>query len=189
MAKGKKAAKAVLSVQDRLIALCRQRGFVHPGSEIYGGQANSYDYGFLGECEETDVVPFGARRVFALEAPHPSPPWGARALPCCRLPAEEEHPRRLVARLCAVPSRLRRHRVRRHHEPSRVADNRARRERRRQLTLCLPSTNTLVVRPQPYPGTSITSATCLSSASSAKPACGATKKGTSRPAPPVVAWS
>ena len=66
MAKGKKAAKAVLSVQDRLIALCRQRGFVHPGSEIYGGQANSYDYGFLGECEETDVVPFGARRVFAV---------------------------------------------------------------------------------------------------------------------------
>ena len=35
--------------QDRLIALCRQRGLIHPGSEIYGGQANSYDYGFLGE--------------------------------------------------------------------------------------------------------------------------------------------
>ena len=33
---------------DELIALCKRRGFVYPTSEIYGGLANSYDYGPLG---------------------------------------------------------------------------------------------------------------------------------------------
>jgi len=33
---------------DKLIALCKGRGFVYPGSEIYGGLANSWDYGPLG---------------------------------------------------------------------------------------------------------------------------------------------
>lgn len=33
---------------DKLVALCKGRGFVYAGSEIYGGLANSWDYGPLG---------------------------------------------------------------------------------------------------------------------------------------------
>ena len=33
---------------DKLVALCKGRGFIYSGSEIYGGLANSWDYGPLG---------------------------------------------------------------------------------------------------------------------------------------------
>ncbi len=33
---------------DKIVNLCKSRGFVYPGSEIYGGLANSWDYGPLG---------------------------------------------------------------------------------------------------------------------------------------------
>lgn len=33
---------------EKIIALSKQRGFIYPGSEIYGGLANSWDYGPLG---------------------------------------------------------------------------------------------------------------------------------------------
>lgn len=33
---------------EKLVALCKGRGFVFPGSDIYGGLANSWDYGPLG---------------------------------------------------------------------------------------------------------------------------------------------
>lgn len=33
---------------DKLVALCKRRGFIFPGSELYGGLANTYDYGPLG---------------------------------------------------------------------------------------------------------------------------------------------
>ena len=33
---------------DKLVALCKGRGFIFSGSEIYGGLANSWDYGPLG---------------------------------------------------------------------------------------------------------------------------------------------
>lgn len=33
---------------DKLVALAKNRGFVYPGSEIYGGLSNSWDYGPLG---------------------------------------------------------------------------------------------------------------------------------------------
>ena len=33
---------------DKIVALCKNRGFVYPGSEIYGGLANTWDYGNLG---------------------------------------------------------------------------------------------------------------------------------------------
>ena len=42
-------AKAV-SQMEKLVALCKGRGFIFPGSEIYGGLANTWDYGPLG-CE------------------------------------------------------------------------------------------------------------------------------------------
>ncbi|HQA98287.1 MAG TPA: glycine--tRNA ligase, partial [Clostridia bacterium] len=33
---------------DKLVALCKVRGYIFPGSEIYGGLANTWDYGPLG---------------------------------------------------------------------------------------------------------------------------------------------
>ncbi len=33
---------------EKIISLCKRRGFIFPGSEIYGGLANSWDYGPLG---------------------------------------------------------------------------------------------------------------------------------------------
>ncbi len=33
---------------EKIVALCKGRGFVYPGSEIYGGLSNTWDYGPLG---------------------------------------------------------------------------------------------------------------------------------------------
>ena len=33
---------------DQVVSLCKRRGFIFPGSEIYGGLANTWDYGPLG---------------------------------------------------------------------------------------------------------------------------------------------
>ena len=33
---------------EKIVTLCKARGFVYPGSEIYGGLSNSWDYGPLG---------------------------------------------------------------------------------------------------------------------------------------------
>jgi glycyl-tRNA synthetase len=35
-------------LMDKVLSLAKRRGFVYPGSEIYGGLANSWDYGPLG---------------------------------------------------------------------------------------------------------------------------------------------
>ena len=40
---------------DKLVALCKNRGFVFPGSEIYGGLANTWDYGPLGVALKNNV--------------------------------------------------------------------------------------------------------------------------------------
>ncbi|MBO5526072.1 MAG: glycine--tRNA ligase [Clostridia bacterium] len=44
MAETKKRAVTM----EKLVALCKNRGFIFPGSEIYGGLANTWDYGPLG---------------------------------------------------------------------------------------------------------------------------------------------
>ena len=31
-------------VMDKIVDLCKSKGFVYPGSEIYGGLANTWDY-------------------------------------------------------------------------------------------------------------------------------------------------
>lgn len=36
------------NLMDKIISLCKRRGFVYPSSEIYGGFANAFDYGPLG---------------------------------------------------------------------------------------------------------------------------------------------
>ncbi len=33
---------------EKMVSLCKSRGFIYPGSEIYGGLANTWDYGPLG---------------------------------------------------------------------------------------------------------------------------------------------
>jgi len=33
---------------EKIVSLAKRRGFIFPGSEIYGGLANSWDYGPLG---------------------------------------------------------------------------------------------------------------------------------------------
>jgi len=35
-------------LMEKIVSLCKRRGFIFPGSEIYGGMANSWDYGPLG---------------------------------------------------------------------------------------------------------------------------------------------
>jgi glycyl-tRNA synthetase len=35
-------------LMEKIVSLCKRRGFIFPGSEIYGGLANSWDYGPLG---------------------------------------------------------------------------------------------------------------------------------------------
>ena len=36
------------NLMEKIVSLCKRRGFIYPGSEIYGGLANSWDYGPLG---------------------------------------------------------------------------------------------------------------------------------------------
>ena len=54
---------------DRLVALCKGRGFIFPGSEIYGGLANTWDYGPLG-VEFKNNVKKAWWRKFVQESPY-----------------------------------------------------------------------------------------------------------------------
>ena len=47
---------------DKIVSLCKRRGFVYPGSEIYGGLANSWDYGPLGAELKNNVKNYWWRR-------------------------------------------------------------------------------------------------------------------------------
>src|SRR3989338_1880355 len=46
--KNKSENEPISNGMDKIVSLCKRRGFVFPGSEIYGGLSNSYDYGPLG---------------------------------------------------------------------------------------------------------------------------------------------
>ena len=62
---------------DKVVALCKRRGFIFPSSEIYGGLGSTYDYGHYGVLlkgnvkaewwramlAERDVVEAGLRRL------------------------------------------------------------------------------------------------------------------------------
>jgi len=41
-------AKPAPKVMEKIVSLCKRRGFVFPASEIYGGQGSTYDWGPLG---------------------------------------------------------------------------------------------------------------------------------------------
>ena len=52
---------------EKIVALCKTRGFLFPGSEIYGGLANTWDYGALG-VELKNNVKDAWRRKFVRES-------------------------------------------------------------------------------------------------------------------------
>jgi len=54
---------------DKITALCKNRGFVYAGSEIYGGLANSWDYGPLG-VELKNNVKRAWWKKFVQESPY-----------------------------------------------------------------------------------------------------------------------
>ncbi|MBP9821543.1 MAG: glycine--tRNA ligase [Candidatus Pacebacteria bacterium] len=43
------------TVMEKIISLCKRRGFIYPGSEIYGGLAGTYDYGPLGLALKNNI--------------------------------------------------------------------------------------------------------------------------------------
>lgn len=60
---------AVEKTMDKIVALCKNRGFIFPGSDIYGGLANSWDYGPLG-VEFKNNVKKAWWRKFIQESPY-----------------------------------------------------------------------------------------------------------------------
>ena len=46
--KSRKGRNDMEKTMEKIVALAKSRGFVYPGSEIYGGLANTWDYGNLG---------------------------------------------------------------------------------------------------------------------------------------------
>ena len=52
---------------DKIVSLCKNRGYIYPGSEIYGGLANTWDYGPLG-VELKDNIKRAWRKKFIQES-------------------------------------------------------------------------------------------------------------------------
>ena len=58
-----------VKTMEKIVALCKSRGFIYPGSEIYGGLANSWDYGPLG-VELKNNIKRAWWRKFVQECPY-----------------------------------------------------------------------------------------------------------------------
>ena len=54
---------------EKIVALCKSRGYVYPGSEIYGGLANTWDYGPLGTRLKNNIKD-AWRKHFIQERPN-----------------------------------------------------------------------------------------------------------------------
>ena len=54
---------------DKIVSLCKNRGYVYPGSEIYGGLSNTWDYGPLGVELKNNVKNLW-RKKFVQETKH-----------------------------------------------------------------------------------------------------------------------
>lgn len=48
-------AEKTESLMDKIVSLCKRRGFIYQGSEIYGGLAGTYDYGPLGTLLKKNI--------------------------------------------------------------------------------------------------------------------------------------
>ncbi|RAQ30608.1 glycine--tRNA ligase [Hydrogeniiclostridium mannosilyticum] len=60
--------KATEKTMEKIVALCKNRGFVYSGSEIYGGLSNTWDYGPLG-VEFKNNVKRAWHKKFVQESP------------------------------------------------------------------------------------------------------------------------
>ena len=61
--------KATEKTMEAIVNLCKARGFIFPGSEIYGGLSNSWDYGPLG-VEFKNNVKKAWWKKFVQESPY-----------------------------------------------------------------------------------------------------------------------
>lgn len=50
---------------DQIVSHAKHRGFVFQGSEIYGGLANTWDYGPLGVELKNNIKKLGGRNSFS----------------------------------------------------------------------------------------------------------------------------
>ena len=62
---------------EKIVALAKNRGFVYPGSEIYGGLANTWDYGNLGVELKNNVKRASGLTPYC---------WNANILPVLPIP-------------------------------------------------------------------------------------------------------
>ncbi|WBY64166.1 glycine--tRNA ligase [Thermocaproicibacter melissae] len=61
--------KATEKTMDQIVSLCKNRGFIYSGSEIYGGLSNTWDYGPLG-VEFKNNVKRAWWKKFVQESPY-----------------------------------------------------------------------------------------------------------------------
>lgn len=53
---------------NKIVALCKRRGFIYPGSEIYGGLAGTWDYGPLGTLLKKNIKDMWWKEMVQLRA-------------------------------------------------------------------------------------------------------------------------
>src|ERR1043166_1870403 len=56
LGKGARGPTQYVLTMDEIVALCKRRGLIFPASEIYGGIANTYDYGHYGVLLKNNVI-------------------------------------------------------------------------------------------------------------------------------------
>lgn len=61
--------KEIKATMDKIVNLCKNRGFIFPGSEIYGGMGNTWDYGPVGVEFKNNIKRTWWKR-FVQEAPN-----------------------------------------------------------------------------------------------------------------------
>lgn len=59
-----KEKKTQSNLMEKIVSLCKRRGFIFPGSEIYGGLAGIYDYGYLGVELKNNIKNAWRREMF-----------------------------------------------------------------------------------------------------------------------------
>ena len=55
-----------MALMEDVMSLCKRRGFVFPGSDIYGGLANTWDYGPYGSQLKRNILNFGGRLLLMI---------------------------------------------------------------------------------------------------------------------------
>ncbi len=60
--------KSQSSKLEKIVSLCKRRGFIYPGSEIYGGLAGIYDYGPLGVEFKNNIKKAWREEMFRKQA-------------------------------------------------------------------------------------------------------------------------